>query len=121
LLFFLLFLIFSLGRDALNLYRTEIIAYSYSEQEVLHLISGKRNYVVSEKAFNENDPTHQMVENTVVGLQLNPPLYLTFSDSFNDSVLYLNKGVILFDRQVVGLQNGNQEIKQSVYSRYNSW
>jgi len=108
LLFFLLFLLFSLGRHTVDLYRTEIIAYNYSQQNVLHLISGKRNYVISEKAFNESDLAHRLVENTVVGLQLNRPLYLTFSESYNDSVLYLNKGAIIFDRQVVCLQNERQ-------------
>lgn len=108
LLFFLLFLLFSLGRNAFGLYRSEIIIYNYSEQNVLHFIFGKRNYVVSEKAFNETDMAHKLIDNTVFGLQMHRPVYLTLSESFNDSVLYLNKGVILFDGQVVHFQNGSQ-------------
>ena len=107
LLFVLLFLLFSLGRQIYGLYRRELIVYNYSEQNILHFISGKRNYVVSEYPFRENDDAYRLVNNTITGFQIRQPVYLTFGETFNDSVLYLKKGIVLFNGKVIDLQTGN--------------
>ncbi len=101
LLFILLVMSSSLLRQTAGLFQNKIINYDYPGQHVVHLISGKRNYIVSEKLLNDKDKDHSLIQNTVLGLQLHRPLYLTCSQAFNDSVLYLNDGFILFQGQIV--------------------
>ncbi len=98
----------SLIRNTIGLFRNEIIQYNLSDQNVIHLVSGKRNYIISEEILKENDRVHDLIKNTVLGLQLHPPVYLTCSRLFIDPVVYVKDGLILFNGQVVHFYTGNR-------------
>ena len=99
--FMLLYLITSLAISTFNYYRHEIIVYNYSKQNVLHLIAGKRNYIVSESKLEGMESIHSIINNTIVGLSVNSPIYLTGNQYFNDSILYLNNGLIFFNGKII--------------------
>ncbi len=110
LFFFLLYLTTSLGIHAICLFRSEIIVYNYPGQYVLHLISGKKNYIVSEEEIKKTDHVHNVIANTVKGLRINPPVYLTCSQYYSDAILYCNKGLISFDGKIVHFHTRSRQI-----------
>jgi competence protein ComEC len=99
----LLFLFFavSLGIKTYHKISREVIVYNYPGQHVVHLIAGRHNYVVSERAINKTDNIGLLINNTVAGLQMSAPKYLTCGELFHDSFLYLNKGFIYFEGTVL--------------------
>ncbi len=101
LIFFLLFLVTSLGAQIPGLFRSEIIVYNYDGQYVVHFVTGKKNYIISEKELKQTDSIHSLIDNTVHGLQIKPPVYLLCNNYYNDSFLYLNNGFIGLDGKVI--------------------
>jgi len=102
---FLFLLSFSLVQKTADLHRKEFIVYNYSDQPVIHLVKGRRNYVVSKSRFPETGTAANMIENTVRKMRLNPPVFLEAKESFYDSVLYLNSGLLFFEGRLIALKN----------------
>jgi competence protein ComEC len=101
----LLFLLVSFGIKSMNLFRKEIIVYNYSDQTVVHLVCGKQNYVISENPLPETGMVQGMIDKTVVSLRMRPPVFLSSGQLFNDSFLYVNKGLIFFDGRIIGFNS----------------
>lgn len=102
---FLFLLVASLVQKTADLRRKEIIVYNYSDQAVIHLVKGRRNYVVSESALPEKGTAANMIENTVRKMRLNRPVFLEAKKSFYDSVLYLNNELLFFEGRLISLKN----------------
>ncbi len=81
--------------------RKEIIVYNSPENNMIHLISGKQNYIISEHELRENGNEKLLVSNTVRRYRLNPPKYLSQNDVFKDSTLLENNGIIFFEGKII--------------------
>lgn len=98
-----LFLVATVGMHARQLFRKEIIVYNLSGQHIVHLITGKRNYIISDKGVVGSPFTETAINRVVRRFGLREPVQLTSGQSFNDSVLYLRNGVIYFEGKVVSI------------------
>jgi competence protein ComEC len=107
LVFTLLFLLVSFGIKSMNISRKEIIVYNYSEQPILHLINGKKNYVISESPLPANDMVQGMIEKTVLNLRMKRPVLLSAGQSFYDSHIYLHNSFIFFDGRIIGFSSAS--------------
>lgn len=103
LIFFLLLLTTSLSSKIFQIFHKEIIVYNQSEQSVIHLISGKMNYIISEQKIPETGMIINSIENTVRTLKLNSPVFLTAEQVYRDSFLYLKNGMFMFEGRIAGL------------------
>jgi competence protein ComEC len=103
LLFFLFLISSSLAIKTYNLFRREMIVYNHSGQTIIHLISGRRNYIVSEKKIEEGGVAGNMVGQTVCRLELRDPVFLTADQLYRDSRLFLKGGMIFFEGKVIAL------------------
>jgi competence protein ComEC len=100
---FFLFVTVSLIFKTTGLFRKELIVYNYPEQTVVHLVSGKRNYIVSEEIIPEREIAANLVKNTVRKLRLDPPVYLLSGQTYSDSIVYLKNDLLLFNNRVIWL------------------
>ncbi len=114
LFFMLLFLALSFGIKTVNLFRREIIVYNYTGQYVVHFIFGQNNYIVSEESINESENVNKMINSTVIGFGMKSPRYLTCNEFYNDSILYLNSGFIIFDGKIIRFHSGNKQATSSI-------
>jgi competence protein ComEC len=101
-----LFLLVSFGIKSMNMFRKEIIVYNYSDQTIVHLVCGKQNYVISENPLPGTGMVQGMIDKTVVSLRMHPPVFLSSGQLYNDSFLYVNKGLIFFDGRIIGFNSG---------------
>ncbi len=95
----LFLLIFSIAVKINTASQKELIVYNYPKNTIVHLISGKTNYIVTEKKLEQEDFAFSLINNTVRSLKLNPPTYLTCNGNFKDDYFLLESGIIAFDNK----------------------
>ena len=100
---FFLFVTVSFISKTTGLFRKELIVYNYPDQTVVHLVSGKRNYIVSEEIIPESGIAANLVKNTVRKLRLESPVYLLSDQTYLDSTVYLKNDLLLFNNRVIWL------------------
>ncbi|NOY96553.1 MAG: hypothetical protein GXO81_09280 [Chlorobi bacterium] len=80
----------------------KIIVYNSGNNILIHLISGRENFVVYENEDLISRFGFEAVNNVITNLHLKPPTYLSYLDSFDNDCFYLNSGVISFyGKQIV--------------------
>lgn len=105
--FLLLLFIFSFTNKSIHLKQKEIIVYNNTDNTIVHLISGKKNYIISEYNFQENDYAKNLFKNTKSKLQLKSPIFLTQTDTLKDDYLLAKNGVLFFEGKTIFI-NSNQ-------------
>jgi len=95
----LLSLIISLTVKINNLSRHEIIVYN-TDKLIVHLISGNRNYIISEEELQEGGYLQDIVKNTVINLRLDKPYYLIMDDEFEDEYIFFKNNICLFEGKI---------------------
>ena len=101
LLFLLIYFLLLIGIRFNNLNRSELIVYNYESQRAVHLISGTRNYVITERLAEDDQYLSDIINRTVVELDLEKPISLIQSSDYDDSILYLHNGLICFSGRVI--------------------
>lgn len=79
----------------------KFIVYNSSNNLIIQLISGKSNYVISERKINETDYEKNHIKNTTVKLDLSPPHFLNTNESFQNKDLWMKNGVIFFKGKLI--------------------
>ncbi|MCD6355157.1 MAG: ComEC/Rec2 family competence protein [Prolixibacteraceae bacterium] len=94
-----LFLVFisSLFQQIVGLYRREIIIYNNPGNTTVQLISGKENFILSEKAFNKNDYFREVLEKTQLKYHLRNAKFYSPYDTINEHKLCGRQGVFFFE------------------------
>ncbi|MDD2381548.1 MAG: ComEC/Rec2 family competence protein [Mariniphaga sp.] len=103
-LFFFFFMTSSsLSIKIYNLYRREIIVYNYPDQQIVHLISGRENYLVSPDSIHCTEMAWRMVDQTVRALCLDEPFFIQANSTYGDSRILLKNGFIFFEGRSIYL------------------
>jgi competence protein ComEC len=97
-----------------NKFRKEIIVYNEQENTLIHLISGDKNYVISENEIAANDYSSRIIETTVTKYRLNGPVFLTANSKYEDENLYLDKNLISFEGKTIQILKWNSEIYRNL-------
>jgi hypothetical protein len=101
LILILIFIGYSAGSKIFQT-RKEIIVYNYSQQTIVHLVAGTKNYIITEERLLQNNMILSLIQSTVVHLQLKSPVYLTCKDDYEDSNLFQKNGLLFFhDRLII--------------------
>jgi competence protein ComEC len=79
----------------------QIIVYNDTDNAILHLISRKKNYIISENEIKENDYSLVTINNTVNYLHLAEPVFLLANQNYNDQFLLLNNGFLIFQNKSI--------------------
>ncbi len=100
-LIFLLFLIFSVFiRSTKRLNNTEFIAYNTPKNQSIHLIHGKKNYVISENKLESDEKYFHPSIKTAQKLGLEYPIFYTPKDSFRNNEIIIQKNFIFFEGKI---------------------
>lgn len=101
-LFFLWCLIFSsLAVKVQRLFTHEMIVYHSPDPMTVHLITGRKNYIVSEEDLPEDGMSKGLIDRTVSRLCLDDPVFLRRDTFYCDSRLFLKHGVICFEGKTI--------------------
>jgi len=79
----------------------EIIVYNYPENNLLQLIDGKENFVLSKKQITTNDYVKILLNETTEKLHLNNPVLITPSDTLINEHLFIENGVVIFGNKTI--------------------
>ena len=110
-------ILFSGTTVALNaalLFHQEIIVYNHSDITLIHLIRGRKNYVVSDKNFEDAGFALNSVENTLRRLRLDEPVCIRSQQDFQDDFLFLKNGLIVFNDKIISLKMAENEWPQNI-------
>lgn len=93
---------------------SELIVYNSSPNAVIQLISSKTNYVLSEEAIDTSDYILRQINTIIKKQHLHQPTYLTFSENYSDTILFLHKNLIDFDGKIIWFDHDQQEIPEGL-------
>lgn len=94
---FLLITISGVYRNIHSLFQQKVIIYNSGSYPIVHLISGKNNYLISERNEFENDLfLKNTIQNLVTKTGLREPKYLHFYTEYTDERLFIKNGIICF-------------------------
>ena len=111
---FLLVIATTLSAEIRNLFRNEIIVYNESENTIVHLISGNRNYIISEKEITADDYSVNMIQKTISRYRLDAPVYLAADSVFEDDLLCVDQRFICFQNRIFCLSSANKKIAGNI-------
>ncbi len=115
LLFFILVLsAVSFSIQTLMLYRNEIIVYNIPNQVVIHLISGKRNYIVSENELPETGYEIESVKNTMRNMRLKTPVFIRCDNFYSDPYISVKNGCVNFNGRIIVCRTGLNQIPEEL-------
>ncbi|KAF0237020.1 MAG: competence protein [Prolixibacteraceae bacterium] len=112
-LFFTLLLSVSVLLAEINrLNHRELIVYDVPKNPTIHLIHGKRNYIISEEKIKEDEMHYFPGITTARKLGLNHPVFLISSDTFTNGEILLKTGYVFFEGKTImvrkNLTSGNK-------------
>ncbi|WP_340114515.1 ComEC/Rec2 family competence protein [Maribellus mangrovi] len=76
--------------------KSELIVYNNSRNLVIQLISGSKNYVISEAPLDSTDFILRAIHNVELRQRLATAEYYTFHENYTDELLFLQKEFIRF-------------------------
>ncbi len=104
-LFLAFFLSISVLLSEINqLKNKELIVYNTPKNPSIHLIHGKKNYIISNEKINEDEMHFFPGITTVRKLGLNHPVFLIASDNFTDGEIFLKNGYVFFEGKTIALR-----------------
>ena len=81
--------------------KNELIVYNSAKNPSIQLIHGFTNYIISENEIKPDDYITREILTTNKKLKLQEPVYLTFSDTLKNNLIYLKDGVIFFEGKTI--------------------
>ncbi len=106
----LLFSVYTLTLNISRLNHNELIVYNTTENPGLHLINGRKNFIISEDKILEEDKNYYPAITTKKNMGLNQPVFLVFSDSLVSRNILLENGFIFFEGKSISLQKEISDI-----------
>src|SRR5690606_1320312 len=79
-----------------SLLRIEIIVYNQPEHVVVHLIRGKRNYVITDEKLPESGCVQNTIQSTVRKMRLHNPIFLQVNQKYHDNYFFIKNGLLVF-------------------------
>ena len=101
LLFILLFFSGSLFLKMNTLNQKKLIVYNDSDYTIVHLISGRNNFIVTENPIPENSYTRVTIANTVKKLRLKKPVFVSTEEKFATNTLIVNNKLLIFEDKTI--------------------
>lgn len=111
LLFLLLLSVSTLAINYRNSKNKTIIIYN-ADNPTIHLISGKKNYLISDKKPEEN--LGRMIQAVKCNKRLSQPVFIQKNKYYEDKLLYLNDEVIAFEGKIICLGESPQKVKDII-------
>lgn len=90
----------------------ELIVYNTAKNPTIHLINGKKNYIISEVKINEEELNYFPGTTIKRKLGLNPPVYLISTDTFTDDEIVLKNRLILFAGKTLSLHKNISDLNK---------
>lgn len=106
--------------------RTAIFVYNSASNPVVHLISGRQNYVISEEKILPGNVQYSSFFSTQKSLGLKKPVMMLFTDSVRNKKIFMKNRILHFNGQTVFLgRNPDENISLTqnhiVINPYQSW
>ena len=101
LLFILLFFSGPLFLKMNTLNQKKLIVYNDSDYTIVHLISGRNNFIVTENPIPENSYTRVTIANTVKKLRLKKPVFVSTEEKFATNTLIVNNKLLIFEDKTI--------------------
>lgn len=112
-LFFILALSISTLLTNINRIRnTELIVYNTAKNPGIHLIHGKKNYIISEEKIKDEELNYFPAIATKRQLGLNPPVFLISTDTFIDENILLKNGFVFFEGKSLSLKKNTADLNK---------
>ena len=113
-LLFMLLLSFSgLLTEINRLNYKELIVYNTAKNPTVHLINGKKNYIITEEKINEEEMNYFPGTTTKRKLGLNSPVFLISTDTFTDAGILLKNRFIFFEGKTLSLRKNISDLNQN--------
>ena len=110
-LMFLALLLFSMIiREFNRLNHTEMIVYNSSQNPGIHLIHGKRNYIITNEKIKDEDIWFYPGTVTKRNLGLEPPVFLVSNDSILDENILMKNKLIFFEGKTISFNKNLSDL-----------
>ncbi len=97
-----------------GLFRNEIIVYNYPGNAIVHLISGRSNYIVSENEIPADGFPKKMAGATVRNYRLASPLFFTKDDTVENGPLLLRGSFLFFEGRILKFGKASEKFPEAV-------
>lgn len=91
----------------------ELIVYNTAKNPAIHLINGKKNYIISEEKIKEEEKYYFPGTSTKRKLGLNPPVFLISTDTFTDEGIILKNRLIFFEGKTLSLHKNVSDFNKT--------
>jgi len=113
LFFALLLSISTLISEIKRIGHKELIVYNTAKNPAIHLINGKKNYIISEEKIKEEEKYYFPGTSTQRKLGLNPPVFLISTDTFADEGILLKNKLIFFEGKTLSLHKNIPDLNKT--------
>jgi competence protein ComEC len=113
LLFALLLSLSTLITETNLLNHKELIVYSTPMNPAIHLIHGKKNYIISEEKIKDEELYYFPGTSTKRKLGLNPPVFLISTDSITDENIMMKNGLVFFEGKSLSFQKKMTDLNEA--------
>jgi len=91
----------------------ELIVYNTAKNPAIHLINGKKNYIISEEKIKEEEKYYFPGTSTKRKLGLDPPVFLISTDTFTDEGIILKNRLIFFEGKTLSLHKNISDFNKT--------
>ena len=113
LFFALLLSISTLTSETKRISHKELIVYNTAKNPTVHLINGKKNYIISEEKIKEEELNYFPGTTTKRKLGLNPPVFLISTDTFADEGILLKNRLIFFEGKTLSFHKNISDLNKN--------
>jgi hypothetical protein len=104
----------SLALKVAGLFKKEIIVYNLREHTIIHLISGKKNYIISSEEALSVNYCYETVKQTVFKLKLDNPVFITTGRPFKDDNLCISDDMVNFKDRIIYIVKDKMFIPRNI-------
>ena len=116
---FLALLLFSIiTREFYRLNQTEIIVYNSAQNPGIHLIHGKKNYIITSEKIKDEDIWFYPGTITKRKLGLDPPVFLLSNDSLIDENILMKNKLIFFEGKSFSFNKNLTDMNKTKFPDY---
>jgi len=113
LFFALLLSISTLTKETNRINHKELIVYNMAKNPAVHLIYGKKNYIISEEKIKEEELYYFPGTSTTRKLRLNKPVFLISPDTITDENIVMKNGLVFFEGKSLSLQKYMSDLNKT--------
>lgn len=101
-----------------RLSKNALIVYNSAENNTVHLIHGKTNFIISEKEIVYDDFIFQIIWNTKTKLGLNKPVFLLETDTLINENIFFKNGIGYFEGKSFLIGKINTDLNKLPHSDF---